>query len=88
MTGQRPAADRRRYETPVWLTVEWEAMRASLRQRRISMGLTQAEVSEAMGRSHDFVAVLENNTRTIPNLATVMLWVSALGGSVLPRFES
>lgn len=87
MSVHRPEADRRRYEVDPQIRVGWEVMQASLRKRRISLGLTQTDVSTAMGRSRDFVAVLENNTRTIPNMATVMLWVAALGGTVLPQFD-
>jgi transcriptional regulator with XRE-family HTH domain len=81
----RPDADRRRYEISPEIQVEWEAMRAALRRRRLDMGLTQADLSKAMGRSDDFVSVLENQSSN-PNVATVMLWIGALGGSLVPEW--
>jgi DNA-binding XRE family transcriptional regulator len=84
VTG-RPPADRRRYEISPEIQVEWEAMRAALRRRRIELGLTQSELSERMGRSQDYVSVLENQASN-PNVATVMLWVGALDGSLAPRW--
>lgn len=82
----RPPADRRRYEIAPEIQVEWEAMRARLRARRVRMGLTQAELSAAMGRSQDFVSVLENQSSN-PNVATVLLWVGALGGDLTERWS-
>lgn len=81
----RPEADRRRYEVDPQVKIEWELLRAKLRQRRISLGLTQAEVSQAMGRSRDFVAVLENQNSS-PNVLTLIPWVTALGGTVEPKW--
>lgn len=77
----RPAADRRRYEVDPQVQLRWEIMRARYRSRRESLGLTQAEVSEAMGRSRDFVSVLENQN-SAPNVLTLILWADALGGQV------
>lgn len=82
----RPEADRRRYEVDPAVKIEWELFRAKLRQRRISMGLTQAEVSEAMGRSRDFVAVLENQDSS-PNVLTLIPWIAALGGKLSSDFS-
>lgn len=62
--------------------IQWELFRAAMRQRRIRLGLTQHEVAERMGRSSDFVTVLENNNRSIPTIPTVWLWVDALDGSL------
>lgn len=58
--------------------LRWELMRTQLRKRRLDLGLTQTQVSEMMGRSQDFVSVLENNPRSIPNLTTLWLWCDAL----------
>jgi transcriptional regulator with XRE-family HTH domain len=60
------------------MLVRWEAFRAEMRKRRISLGLTQTEVAERMNRSQDYVSNLENNPRSIPNLTTVWLWMDAL----------
>lgn len=63
--------------------VQWEIFRNSMRKRREKLGLTQIQLSEKMGRSQDYISYLENNTRqSIPNMATVMLWTSALGGTL------
>jgi transcriptional regulator with XRE-family HTH domain len=83
----RPPADRRRYEIQPEITVEWQVMRAKLRRRRVDRGLTQTDVALAMGRSQDFIAVLENN-RSFPNVATLMLWINALGGELIADFPS
>jgi transcriptional regulator with XRE-family HTH domain len=79
------AADRSRHEVPVWVTVEWEVFRNRMKQRRVRLGLTQTELSERMGRSQDFVAVLENNT-SMPNFGTLVQWLAALGGTLGPAF--
>lgn len=81
----RPVADRRRYEISPEILVEWEAMRAALRRRRIELGLTQSDLSERMGRSQDYVSVLENQSSN-PNVATLMMWVRALDGELAPRW--
>lgn len=75
-----------RYEVPIWATVEWEVLRNRFIKRRKQMNLTQAQVSERMGRSRDFVSVLEREHRSTPNLTTVMLWAQALEGTVGVRF--
>lgn len=77
--------DRSRYETPLWVTVEWETFRALMRKRRVDQGLRQEDVALAMGRSKDYVSVLENHA-SIPNMVTAMLWVAALGGTLRPEF--
>jgi transcriptional regulator with XRE-family HTH domain len=79
------AADRSRHEVPVWVTVEWEVFRNRMKQRRVRLGLTQTELSERMGRSQDFVAVLENNT-SMPNFGTLVQWLAALDGTLGPAF--
>jgi transcriptional regulator with XRE-family HTH domain len=79
------AADRSRHEVPIWVTVEWEVFRNRMKQRRVRLGLTQTELSERMGRSQDFVAVLENNT-SMPNFGTLVQWLAALGGTLGPAF--
>ena len=61
-------------------------MRARLRARRVALSLTQAEVSLAMGRSQDFVSVLENQASN-PNIATLMIWVRTLGGELLEVWD-
>jgi transcriptional regulator with XRE-family HTH domain len=77
------AADRSRHEVPVWVTVEWEMLLADLIKRRKQLGLTQVELSGRMGRSRDFVGVLESPAKTtMPNMATVMIWTKALRGGV------
>jgi transcriptional regulator with XRE-family HTH domain len=78
-------ADRSRHEVPIWVTVEWEVFRNRMKQRRVRLGLTQTELSERMGRSQDFVAVLENNT-SMPNFGTLVQWLAALGGTLGPAF--
>lgn len=82
----RPPADRRRYEVDPQVQLRWEIMRARYRARREALGLTQAEVSEAMGRSRDFVSVLENQN-SAPNVLTMILWAVALGGQVTETWE-
>lgn len=82
----RPLADRRRYEIQPEIHVEWEVFRSKMRRRREQMGLTQAELSEAMGRSQDFVSYLENSP-SFPSAASLMLWSVALGGTLEVRFE-
>lgn len=77
MTAPNPRA---RHETPIWVLAEWEALRSQLIARRKSLGLTQVQLSERMGRSRDFAGVLENNMETIPNMVTLMIWVKALRG--------
>lgn len=62
--------------------IQWELFRAQMRQRRLALGLTQTQLSEVMGRSQDFVSVLENNPESIPNLTTIWLWVESLGGTL------
>lgn len=62
--------------------LRWELFRAQLRKRRIDLHLTQKEVAVRMGRSQDYVSVLENNT-AIPTLGTVWLWADALGLDIL-----
>jgi len=69
------------------VNIAWEALRAVCRQRRHQLGLTQAQLGEAMGRSQDYVSVLENNVRGVPNLATLLLWVEALGGTIRIDFQ-
>lgn len=83
----RPPADRRRYEVQSEVTVEWGTMRAQLRKRRVDLGLRQVDVAELMGRSNDFVAVLENN-KSFPNVATLLVWINALGGELAVDFPS
>lgn len=75
-----------RNEDPEQL-MRWELFRAQMRKRRLDLGLTQTEVAEAMGRSQDYVSVLENNPRSIPNLTTIWLWTEALGGLVHVTWE-
>lgn len=67
--------------------MEWEAFRAQLRKRRLDLGLRQVDVAEMMGRSNDFVAVLENN-KSFPNVATLLVWINALGGELVVDFPS
>lgn len=76
---------RARYQVPDEIIIRYEAFRAAMRKRRMDLGMTQADVAERMGRSQDYVAVLENN-RSIPNLVTVWLWVGALDGDLTPRW--
>lgn len=66
-----------RNEDPEML-VRWEVFRSQMRKRRLEMGLTQHELSQRMDRSQDFVSILENSERSIPNLTTVWLWLDAL----------
>lgn len=79
------ANPRTRHRVPDEITIQYEAFRAAMRKRRMDLGMTQADVAERMGRSQDYVAVLENN-RSIPNLVTVWLWVSALDGDLTPQW--
>jgi predicted transcriptional regulator len=72
---------RERYTVSPEIVVECEVIRAQLRKRRLDLGLTQVQVAQRIGRSQDFIAVCENHT-CIPNLATLVLWVSALEGTV------
>lgn len=69
------------------VVVRWEVLRARMRARRIALGLTQVEVAERMGRSQDYVSLLENSARSIPNLVTLWLWMDALGGEMEPRWK-
>lgn len=62
--------------------IRWEVMRSQLRKRRLDLGLTQIDVSEAMGRSEHFISVLENNPHSVPNLTTLWLWCDVLSMSV------
>jgi transcriptional regulator with XRE-family HTH domain len=78
-------ADRSRYEVPDWVVIRWEVFRTQMKQRRMKMGLTQVQLSERMGRSQDFVAVLENNT-SMPNFGTLVQWLAALDGTLEPMF--
>ncbi|GLY08217.1 hypothetical protein Acsp01_85960 [Actinoplanes sp. NBRC 101535] len=64
----------------VEVLVRWEAFRAGMRRRRVERGLTQVALAARMGRSQDFVSYLESNSRSVPEMATVMLWADALGG--------
>lgn len=68
--------------------IRWESFRAQMRKRRLGLGLTQGQVSKRMGRSQDFVAILENSTRSIPNLTTVWLWIEALDGFMRIEWDS
>lgn len=70
-----------RHEVPSEVTIAHEAFRAAMRKRRMDLGLRQSDVSQAMGRSPDFVSVLENGVHT-PNFVTMVLWASALGGTL------
>lgn len=72
---------RERYTVCPEIVVECEVIRAQLRKRRLDLGLTQVQVAQRMGRSQDFIAVCENHP-SIPNLATLVLWVQALEGTV------
>lgn len=63
------------------MLVRWEVFRSMMRKRRISLGLTQGELSARMNRSQDFVSYLENNPRSIPEMVTVIAWADALGGT-------
>lgn len=74
-----------RYEVPVGVRIRYEAFRERMRQRRKELGLTQAQVAERMGRSQDFVSVLENQSSVI-NLITAMVWADALEIDVLLPF--
>jgi transcriptional regulator with XRE-family HTH domain len=67
--------------------VRWEQFRAMMRDRRQRLGLTQTEVGEAMGRGQDYVSYLENHARSIPNMATVMMWLDALEAEMMIRFR-
>jgi transcriptional regulator with XRE-family HTH domain len=67
--------------------VRWEQFRATMRDRRQRLGLTQTEVGEAMGRGQDYVSYLENHARSIPNMATVMMWLDALEAEMMIRFR-
>jgi transcriptional regulator with XRE-family HTH domain len=66
--------------------IEWETIRATMRRRRMDLGLTQAEVGHMMDRSQDYVSYLENNTRSAPTMLTVTLWMRALGGTLAVAF--
>lgn len=79
------ANPRARYQVPDEIIIRYEAFRAAMRKRRMDLGLTQTQVAERMGRSPDYVAVLENN-RSIPNLVTIWLWTDALGGEMAPQW--
>lgn len=68
------------------MNIAWEAIRAQCRRRRHDMGLTQTQAGALMDRSQDYVSALENNTTSIPNLTTVLLWVEALGGTITIDF--
>lgn len=70
-----------RAPTPDML-VRWEVFRSMMRKRRISLNLTQGELSARMDRSQDFVSYLENNARSMPEMATVVAWADALGGTL------
>lgn len=59
--------------------MRWHALRTRLRTRRKGLGLTQQELSARMGRSPNYISVLENSTRSIPKLETLWLWADALG---------
>jgi transcriptional regulator with XRE-family HTH domain len=74
---------RPRHEVTMEQRTKYEVFRAGMRRRRHDLGLTQVDVAERMGRSQDFVAVLENNA-SVPNLLTVFLWVQALDGDISP----
>lgn len=82
MTSPNPRA---RYEVPDEIHIRYQAFRAVMRKRRMDLGLTQVEVAMRMGRSQDYVAVLENN-HSIPNLTTIWLWIDALEGELAPRW--
>lgn len=82
MTGR---IDRQRHEVPTETRIWYEQFRAVMRKRRLDLGMTQHEASRNMGRSDDYVAVLENNGSTV-NLVTAHLWVQALGGNLVPDF--
>jgi transcriptional regulator with XRE-family HTH domain len=72
---------RARHPVTIEDTVRWDAMRAVLRRRRIDLGLRQRDVAERMGRSQDYVSILENGPN-IPNVRTVWLWAEALGMTI------
>ena len=63
------------------MLLRWELFRNMMRKRRQDLGLTQGELSARMNRSQDFVSYLENNGRSMPEMATVMAWADALGGT-------
>lgn len=65
----------------------FETLRAALRARRIDMGLTQTELADIMGRSQDYVSYLENEMRSIPNLATFFNWVFSMRGTIRVEFD-
>lgn len=69
------------------MNVQWEVFRAEMRKRRLKLGLTQHQVAGRMGRSVDFVSLLENNGRSVPNLTTIWLWTEALDGTVKIDWE-
>lgn len=74
-----------RNEDPETL-VRWNYFRAEMRRRREELGLSQRELSARINRSQDFIAVLENNDRSIPNLTTIWLWTDALNGDIGPHW--
>lgn len=64
------------------MLLRWELFRDMMRKRRQELGLTQVDLSARMDRSQDFVSYLENNSRSMPEMATVIAWADALGGTV------
>jgi transcriptional regulator with XRE-family HTH domain len=69
------------------MNLDWELFRANMRKRRLDLGLTQGQVAARMNRSQDFVSVLENNGRSVPNLTTIWLWAEALDGEVTIQWD-
>lgn len=62
-------------------SVAWEVLRNQLRSRRVEMGLSQVGLAAAMGKGTAYVAYMENTPGSL-NLATFLLWLDALGGSL------
>ncbi len=60
------------------MLARWIVLRDQLRQRRLDLGLSQAQVAKRMDRRQDYVGALETRTKRIPNLATIWLWTDAL----------
>jgi transcriptional regulator with XRE-family HTH domain len=61
-------------------------MAYEVRKWRMSLGLSQKDLAEAMGRSQHYVAWIEQGSST-PNLRTLRRLADAMGLNLIVKFE-
>lgn len=65
----------------------WPDLRRYLTERRRQLGLTQVDVSRAMGTTQSAVSELETGTTVDPGLNTVARWAAALNTQIVIEAE-